>query len=123
MLKTCLPLSKLDRAKTLEDSGALETAHRAAALQGDSKVPENAEDEVDYHYVCLVKSSANHHLYELDGDLEGPMDHGIVGLGEDMLDKSGLDFVRKYIQERMDDDIGFSLLALVPSSTNTGAGV
>ncbi|KAL2054007.1 hypothetical protein ABVK25_005546 [Lepraria finkii] len=123
LLKSYLSLSRLDRAKTLEDSEALETAHRVAALQGDSKVPENEEDEVDYHYVCLVKSSANHHLYGLDGDLDGPVNHGLIGTDGDLLDEPGLDFLMKYIKEKTGNDVGFSILTLVISSANTGADV
>ena len=37
-----------------------------------------AEDEVDFHYVCFVKSSKTGHLYELGGDRKGPVDHGIL---------------------------------------------
>ena len=92
-------------------------------MQGDSKVPENAKDEVDYHYVCLVKSSANHHLYGLDGDLEGPVDHGLIGTDGDLLDEPGLDFLKKYIKEKTGNDVGFSILTLVLSSANTGADV
>ncbi|KAF6229421.1 hypothetical protein HO133_007537 [Letharia lupina] len=57
-------------------------AYRTAALQGESDVPENAEDEVNIRYVCFVKSSKTGHLYELDGDRKGPVDHGILELGE-----------------------------------------
>ena len=60
-----IPLAPDDRAKAIEDSEEIESAYRIAALQGDSEVPENAEDEVDFHYdyVCFVKSSKTGHLY------------------------------------------------------------
>jgi ubiquitin carboxyl-terminal hydrolase L3 len=51
---TCVALKPRDRAIALEDSMALETSHADAAIQGDSAVPTNAEDEVEFHYVCFV---------------------------------------------------------------------
>jgi ubiquitin carboxyl-terminal hydrolase L3 len=68
LLKTCIPLDPKARALALEDSADLERAHTAAATQGDSAVPENAEDEVYFHYVCFVKSHKDGQLYEMDGD-------------------------------------------------------
>ena len=62
LLDACLPLNPADRALALEQNEALELAHKAAALQGDSEVPASAEDEVDFHYVCFVKSHKNGHL-------------------------------------------------------------
>lgn len=53
--------------------------YKTVALQGDSEVRANPEDEVDFHYVCFVKSHRNDHLYELDGNRKGPVDWGLLG--------------------------------------------
>ena len=86
------------------------------ALEDAFKVPADAEDEAAYRYVCFVKCLRDYHLYELDGELDGPVDHGVVGQGDNLLDKPILDFVQKYKKKRLDDDIGFSLFALVPTA-------
>ena len=78
-------------------------------------MPENAEDEVDFHYVCFVKSSKTGHLYELDGDRKGPVDHGTLELGEDILSDRALSVVQNFIRREKGANINFSLLALVPA--------
>ncbi|KAL2038266.1 hypothetical protein N7G274_008915 [Stereocaulon virgatum] len=114
-LDECLLLPLADRAEFLENSKALETAYRAVAMEDTSKIPADAADEVAYRYVCFVKCLRDYHLYELDGELDGPVDHGVVGQGDGLLDKPILDFVQRYKKKRLDDDIGFSLFALVPT--------
>ena len=81
-----------ERTLVLENSRKLEDAHKSAAVPGDSKVPDSAEDEVDFHYVCFVKSHKSGWLYELDGDRKGPVhrEH-FLGPGEDVLAQGGLD--------------------------------
>jgi ubiquitin carboxyl-terminal hydrolase L3 len=116
LLDTSIPLAPPERAKALEDSEALESAYKTVAVQGDSAVPESPEDEVDYHYVCFVKSSKNGHIYELDGDRKGPIDHGFVGSdddGGDVLDQAGLKVVRTFLNREKGSNMNFSLLALV----------
>lgn len=113
--QSCLPLTPVERARVLESSDAIETAYRAIALQGDSEVPESAEDEVDYHYVCFVKSQINQHLYELDGDRNGPIDRGFFGADQDVMAGNGLDVIREYIQREKGGNPSFGLLALGPA--------
>ncbi|KDQ55562.1 hypothetical protein JAAARDRAFT_59590 [Jaapia argillacea MUCL 33604] len=110
-----IPLSPERRTLYLESSSDLETAHTRAARQGDSAVPANADDEVDYHYICLVKSAKNGHLYEMDGDCKGPVDRGMVlKEGEDLLSENALTVVREYIESGGEGgNIGFGLMALV----------
>ena len=115
ILSSCVPLAPAERAKVIEDSEEIESAYRAAALQGDSDVPENAEDEVDFHYVCFVKSSKTGHLYELDGDRKGPVDHGRLNAGGDVLSGGALKIIQKYIHRENGANVNFSLLALVPA--------
>jgi ubiquitin carboxyl-terminal hydrolase L3 len=85
-----------------------------AAMLGDSAVPDNAEEEVDFHFICFVKSPKNGHIYELDGDRKGPVDRGpLLGPDEDMLAEGGLNIVREFIQRENEVNFNFSLMALV----------
>ncbi|KAL8911315.1 MAG: hypothetical protein Q9171_003480 [Xanthocarpia ochracea] len=97
----------------LENSKQLEETYAAAANQGSSSVP-NAEDEVDFHYVCFVRGKDGQFLYELDGDLKGPVRRGPLATQEaDSLFEAGLNAVREYIQQENGGDPKFSLMALV----------
>ena len=115
LLDSCLPLPPILRARVLEDSKELESAYKHSALQGDSNVPENAEDEVDFHYVCFVKSHKDGHLYEMDGDRKGPVNRGALALEDDLLSTSALKAVRRFIHRERNDTSNFGLLALVPA--------
>lgn len=115
VLTSCIPLEPSDRAKVIESSEEIESAYRTVALQGDSDVPEDAEAEVDFHYVCFVKSSKSGHLYELDGDRKGPVDHGALESDADVLSDRGLGIIQKFIRREEGANVNFSLLALVPS--------
>jgi len=116
LLATCVPLAPQDRALALEDSKDLEAAHADAAKRGDSDVPANAEDEVDFHYVCFVQSHRNGRIYEMDGDKKGPVDTGVkLREDEDLLSECGVGLVRKFFQREKGENMNFSLLALVPS--------
>ena len=88
-----------------------------AALRGTTaSLP--AHDEVDLHYVCFVKSS-NGLVYEMDGDTSGPVKTNItLKHNKDMLAVTALECVRHCIA-REDKDGTFSLLALVPGSSNS----
>jgi ubiquitin carboxyl-terminal hydrolase L3 len=111
----CEPLAPHQRALALEDSKDLEAAHAHAAKRGDTVVPVNAEDEVDFHYICFVPSHRNNHVYEMDGDKKGPVDTGLaLNDGEDLLSK-GVSLVREVIQHEGGSDLNFSLMALVPT--------
>lgn len=114
LLASCAPLKPLDRAAVLENDEQLESVYMAAALQGDSEVPANPEDAVDFHYVCFVKSQKNGHLYELDGDRKGPIDRGPLDPGDDVLSEKALAVIREFIRH-VARSVGFSLLALAPA--------
>lgn len=101
---------------TLEGSPELEVAHRTAALRGDTSPPENPEDEVDFHYVCIVPSLHDGRLFWMDGMRQGPIDlHLSLKETEDLLDDPVLKIVRDFIAKYSgaDDNIGFNLMALV----------
>ena len=68
---------------------------------------------MDFHYICLVRSHNNGHLYELDGDRKGPIDRGdVLRAEDDLLGDGALAVVREYIRDGQ-GGIGFSLMALV----------
>ena len=96
----------------------LKKKYLTAAQDGDSTVPENAADEVDFHYTCFVKS--NGRLYELNGDLSGPVDLGQLNEDEDVLSAAALESIRRFMQDNggASTKIGFSMLALVAKPEN-----
>lgn len=117
LLHDAIPLKPMERAKLLYDSEALESAHQTAAVTGDSSVPQ-ADDDVDLHYVCFIKSS-NGHLWEMDGRRTGPLDRGALPPDADMLSQEALDVgVRSFLKREEQaggGDLRFSLIALAPS--------
>lgn len=115
LLAKCAPLIPRDRAQVVEDDLAIESAYKFVALQGDSEVPANPEDEVDFHYVCFVKSHKDGHLYELDGDRKGPVDRGPLDPEDDVLAECGLGVIQDFIQREKGQDMNFSLLVLAPA--------
>ncbi|KAH8745670.1 ubiquitin carboxyl-terminal hydrolase, family 1 [Diaporthe sp. PMI_573] len=111
LLKDCSSLPSTERSRLLEDSAELEEVYSKVARQGSSKVPEDAKDEVDYHYVCFVRSHKSGHLYELDGDRKGPRDTGLLLESDDVLVPEGLNLIRNYMN-REERNENFGLLAL-----------
>jgi ubiquitin carboxyl-terminal hydrolase L3 len=87
------------------------------AAKGDSAVPDNAEDEVYFHYICFVRSEEDGCLYELDGDRKGPVSLGKVDVGEhgDILTADTVSLIRNYINQG-EGNIGYNLMALVNRS-------
>ncbi|KAJ7726926.1 hypothetical protein B0H16DRAFT_1331927 [Mycena metata] len=108
-LESCTDLDPEKRARALEASPGIAEAYREAATRGSTAVP-NAEDEVDFHYVCFVKSPLNGHLYDLDGDKNGPVDRDERLEGDRDLLSGGLQLAKAYIQ---DGNSQFQLMALV----------
>jgi ubiquitin carboxyl-terminal hydrolase L3 len=97
----------------LEDSTELESIYNEAAMQGDSLVPTDAQEEVDFHYVCFVKTD-DCRIYELDGDRKGAIDRGVILAAEDdMLSGAILSLIQDCIDRERGENIGFSLMALV----------
>jgi ubiquitin carboxyl-terminal hydrolase L3 len=112
LLATCLPLKAADRALALEASQELEAIYTTAALQGDSARPKNAEDDVDFHYVCFVKSTERGHIYELDGDRKGPIDKGACPTRESALPRGYRRILEEFIEQNGSGNLNFSLIAL-----------
>jgi ubiquitin carboxyl-terminal hydrolase L3 len=115
-LDDAIPLKPVERADLLYESEALESAHQAAATGGDSSAPA-AEDNVDLHYVCFVKSQKNQ-LWELDGRRTGPLNRGDLSPDEDVLSEKALDLgVRSFLKRETaaGGDLRFSLITLAES--------
>ncbi|KAH8668704.1 ubiquitin carboxyl-terminal hydrolase [Xylariales sp. PMI_506] len=113
LLEACVPLAPHERALVLENDEKLEVVYRDIATQGCSAVPDDPEEEVNYHYVCFVQSRKDSHLYRLDGDRKGPVDLGLLHEGSDMLSREVVDIVQKFMSICA-LDLGFSLMALGP---------
>ncbi|KAF2032644.1 cysteine proteinase [Setomelanomma holmii] len=117
LLSDAIPLKPVERADLLYESDALESAHQAAATGGDTSAPA-AEDNVDLHYVCFVKSK-NNNLWELDGRRKGPLNRGQLGPDEDVLSEKALDLgVRSFLKRETaagGGDLRFSLITLAES--------
>ncbi|KAJ2514706.1 ubiquitinyl hydrolase 1 [Coemansia sp. RSA 1939] len=98
-------LSPEDKAKELEQSKEMEEAHRSGASEDQSAAPE-ADADVDYHYVALTIVDGD--LYEIDGGLSVPINHGPA---TDVL-RDGVRVAKRRIAAMEDKNIGFSLIAL-----------
>jgi ubiquitin carboxyl-terminal hydrolase L3 len=117
LLASAIPLKPAQRADLLYESQALESAHQSAASGGDTTAP-SADDKVDLHFVCFVKSEDSH-LWELDGRRRGPLDRGQLPTGEDVLGDKALELgVRAFLKRETaagGGDLRFSLIVLAPS--------
>ncbi|KAJ8107963.1 hypothetical protein ONZ43_g6570 [Nemania bipapillata] len=114
LLEKCASLDPAGRAAVLENDANLELKYNAVAMMGDTKAPENAEDEVDFHYVCFVKSHLEGNLFILDGDQDGPVDRGLLA-GDDLLCEQGIEALKEFIRGH-DHGGHFNLLALALES-------
>ncbi|KAG7292513.1 hypothetical protein NEMBOFW57_002548 [Staphylotrichum longicolle] len=114
-----IPLLKDERAKMLYDNKAFEEAHQSVAGMGDTPDPGiGGREHAGQHFVAFVK--ANGHLWELEGDRNGPLDRGELGEHEDVLSPRALDLGLKRII-KLDLDAGgrdprFSCIALAPKA-------
>ena len=113
LIKSAIPLAPAERAKILETNNALSKAHHSAASQGDTAAPA-AEDDVDLHYVCFVKTEDGT-LWELDGRRKGPLARGQLESNEDVLSQKALTLGPLKFLEREGGDMRFSCVALAGS--------
>ncbi|TRX93375.1 hypothetical protein FHL15_005650 [Xylaria flabelliformis] len=112
LLEKCASLDSSGCAAVLENDVELELKYNSVAVLGDTEAPENPEDEVDFHYVCFVKSHQRSHLFILDGDRNGPVDRGLL-IEDDLLSKRGIETIKEFIGH-YDNGRNFGLLALAP---------
>jgi ubiquitin carboxyl-terminal hydrolase L3 len=117
LLSDAIPLKPAERADLLYKSESLESAHQAAAVDGDTVAP-SADASVDLHYVCFVKSNQGN-LWEMDGRRKGPIKLGTLTAEEDVLSEKALTLgVRSFLkreEEAGGGDLRFSLVVLSPS--------
>jgi ubiquitin carboxyl-terminal hydrolase L3 len=118
LLKEAIPLKMMDRAKLLEDSDVLESAHHAAAVTGDTEAPDlDASERLGNHFVAFVKGKDGH-LWELEGNRKGPLDRGLLGENEDVLSEKALELgIKRHVkleEEAGGKELRFSCLALAP---------
>jgi len=113
ILDTAVELGPEERARLLEQEEALAKAHRSAAEKGDTEAPA-AEDDVELHYVCFVKTEGGR-LWELDGRRKGPLERGTLADGEDVLSEKALMLGPLKFLEREGKDLRFSAVALAGS--------
>ncbi|KAH6614205.1 hypothetical protein C7974DRAFT_72794 [Boeremia exigua] len=117
LVQDAIPLKPIERADLLYESEALEKAHQTAAGGGDTRAPD-AEDNVDLHYVCFIKSNDNN-LWELDGRRKGPLNRGKLSADEDVLSEKALALGPRSFLKRESEagggDVRFSLITLAES--------
>ena len=117
LISEAVPLSPEPRARLIETTPAIASAHAAAASEGDTAAL-SATASVDLHFVAFVKS-AQHHLWELDGRRKGPLNRGTLSADDDALSEKAIEVGVKAFLKREEEagggDLRFSLLALAPS--------
>ncbi|GAA6234351.1 ubiquitin carboxyl-terminal hydrolase isozyme L1 [Lates calcarifer] len=100
-------MSADDRAKQLENNKPIREAHNDVAAQGQCR-PE--ADKVNFHFIAFV--NVNGQLYEFDGRMNGPVNHG------DTKDDSFITDAAKVCRgfmEREQGEVRFSAVALCQS--------
>ena len=102
-----------ERARLLEQTPQLATAHAHAASGGDTAAPD-AQDDVDLHYVCFVKGKDGR-LWQLDGRRKGPVPVAELQSDEDVLSPDALKLGPLAFIERGGEDLRFSAVALAQS--------
>ncbi|KAI3318599.1 putative ubiquitin carboxyl-terminal hydrolase [Xylariaceae sp. AK1471] len=113
LLSQSVPLAPAERSALLEKTPALASAHHEAASQGQTVAPD-AQDDVDLHYVCFVKTDDGT-LWELDGRRKGPIARGKLDPNEDVLSEKALLWGPLKFLERGGGDMRFSCVALAGS--------
>ncbi|KAI1134351.1 ubiquitin carboxyl-terminal hydrolase [Hypoxylon sp. FL0543] len=113
LIKASVPLPPAERSALLERTPELAAAHHEAASRGATAAPD-AQDDVDLHYVCFVKTEDGT-LWELDGRRKGPIARGKLDDGEDVLSDKALLWGPLKFLERGGGDMRFSCVALAGS--------
>ena len=62
-----------ERGHELENSEEIPEKHESRAHEGQTATPD-LQSDVDFHFVAFVQK--NGRLYELNGNKQGPVDHG-----------------------------------------------
>ncbi|XP_058526372.1 ubiquitin carboxyl-terminal hydrolase isozyme L1 [Ochotona princeps] len=96
-------MSPEDRAKCFEKNEAIQAAHDAVAQEGQCRV----DDKVNFHFIMF--NNVDGHLYELDGRMPFPVNHGASS--EDSLLQDAAKVCREFT-EREQGEVRFSAVAL-----------
>ncbi|XP_069778913.1 ubiquitin carboxyl-terminal hydrolase isozyme L1 isoform X2 [Narcine bancroftii] len=99
-------LSAKERAKHLEQNKEIHAAHDATAEEGECQIH---EDGINFHFITFV--GVDGHLYELDGRMPFPIDHGEIN---DLLQDSAK--VCRQFMERDQGEVRFTAVALCKAS-------
>jgi len=116
----CKAKTPLERAKLLENVSPFRSIHAETAVTGQTAPPQDLN--VNLHFTCLVEApdasvrtsttgQYSKRLIELDGSLDGPVDHGLV---DDFLQG-----VAQVVREAFTDSsesLEFTLMYLGPSA-------
>ncbi|KAJ2778240.1 Ubiquitin carboxyl-terminal hydrolase isozyme L3 [Coemansia javaensis] len=102
-------LPPAERAAALERNGAIAASHAESAAQGQTAAPA-ADAAVEHHYAAFVVVDGD--LYELDGTLPGPVNHGPA---TDVL-RDGARAIQARIRALGDGAQTFSVIALGPAA-------
>ncbi|XP_052400837.1 ubiquitin carboxyl-terminal hydrolase isozyme L1 isoform X1 [Carassius gibelio] len=103
-LKATSGMSAAERAKELEQNKAFQETHDAVADEGPCP-PEG--DKVNFHFITFV--NVNGQLYELDGRMDGPVNHGPTKPESFVMDAAR---VCREFMEREKGEVRFSAVAL-----------
>ncbi|KAI1883703.1 hypothetical protein AGOR_G00234280 [Albula goreensis] len=93
-----------DRAKHLESNKEIHIVHDEVAAEGQCQVD---PDKVNFHFISIVAVGGQ--LYELDGRLNFPVNHGPTT--EDSFIKDAAQICRQFT-EREKTEVRFSAVAL-----------
>ncbi|NP_001279720.1 ubiquitin carboxyl-terminal hydrolase isozyme L1 [Callorhinchus milii] len=97
-------LSAEERAKHLEQNKDIHSAHDATAEEGHCRIH---EDGTNFHFIAFV--DVDGHLYELDGRMPFPIDHGETS--KDTLLQDSAKICRQFM-ERDQEEVRFTAVAL-----------
>ncbi|XP_026124938.1 ubiquitin carboxyl-terminal hydrolase isozyme L1-like [Carassius auratus] len=104
LLEDTSKMSAAERAKAFEQNKAIQEFHDAVADEGLCQ-PE--PDKVNFHFITFV--NVNGQLYELDGRMDGPVNHGPTKQGSFVMDAAR---VCREFTEREKGEVRFSAVAL-----------
>ncbi|XP_055363449.1 ubiquitin carboxyl-terminal hydrolase isozyme L1 isoform X2 [Betta splendens] len=102
-------MSADDRAKHLENNKAIHEVHNEIAAQGQCR-PE--ADKVNFHFIAFA--DVNGELYEFDGKMNGPVNHGATKDDSFILDAAKV--CRGFV-ERAQGELRFSAVVLCQSES------
>ncbi|XP_023803920.1 ubiquitin carboxyl-terminal hydrolase isozyme L1, partial [Cyanistes caeruleus] len=101
-------LSPEERAKHLANNKAIQEVHNSVAQEGQCRVEDNS---VNFHFILFV--NVDGHLYELDGRMPFPVNHGTSS--DDLLLKDSAKICRQFT-EREKGEVRFSAVAFCKSA-------